>query len=342
MTIISVHARRLTAQLLAGAPARDPLAVAERLLAIQAQDPRGARLAIRARTAGVSGADIDRELTERRSLVITTLNRGTLHLVRSEDYPLLQLLTTPPLFTTSATRLAQDGIDPGTTARAMKVMEQAIEDDGPQTRAALRDRLERAGIPNLSQAMMHLIFRASIEGRIVRGPMAGRQQAFVLVRDWLPDAAPPDRDAALAELARRYLAGHGPATDRDLARWAGLPLRDARAGLQAISGRLRRLAGDLVDLVDRGRAARLPSPRLLGAFELLLGWRSRQDVLGSDPTTIVSGGMFRGFALVGGRAVADWRLTGSAIEIAPFAPLSDADAAALATDGAAVKQFLRS
>lgn len=337
----SVHARRLTAQLLAGAPARDPLAVAERLLAIQGQDPRGARLAIRARTAGVSGADIDRELTERRSLVITTLNRGTLHLIRSEDYPLLQLLTTPPLFTASVTRLGQEGIDPDMTARAMALIERAIAAEGPQTRPALRDRLERAGIPNLSQAMVHLIFRASIEGRIVRGPMAGRQHAFALVRDWLPSAQSPDRDTAVAELARRYLAGHGPATDRDLARWAGLPLRDARAGLQAISGRLRRLPGDLVDLAERGRAARLPPPRLLGAFEpLLLGWGSREDVLGVDATKIVNGGMFRGFALVGGRAAADWRLAGSTIEIEPFTPLSDADAAALATDGEAVTRFL--
>jgi len=36
---MNIHARRLTAQLLAGAPARDPLDVAERLLAIQGQDP---------------------------------------------------------------------------------------------------------------------------------------------------------------------------------------------------------------------------------------------------------------------------------------------------------------
>ena len=43
-------AQRLTAQLLAGPPARDPVAVAERLLAVQGQDPRGARLAIRARS----------------------------------------------------------------------------------------------------------------------------------------------------------------------------------------------------------------------------------------------------------------------------------------------------
>src|SRR5205085_5800942 len=94
--VTSVHDERLAAQLLAGPPARDPVAVAERLLAIQAQDPRGARLAVRARSEGLSAADVDRALGD-RSLVISWLNRGTLHLVRSEDYWWLHALTTPPL-----------------------------------------------------------------------------------------------------------------------------------------------------------------------------------------------------------------------------------------------------
>src|SRR5207237_2653661 len=54
--VTSVLEERLTAQLLAGPPARDPVAVAERLLAVQAQDPRGARLAIRARSQGLTAA----------------------------------------------------------------------------------------------------------------------------------------------------------------------------------------------------------------------------------------------------------------------------------------------
>jgi hypothetical protein len=101
-------ARKLTAQLLAGEAARDPVAVAERLLAIQGQDPRGARLAVRARTGGLTAADVDRALTEERSLVLTWLNRGTLHLVRSEDYAWLHALTTPQLFSANARRLAQE------------------------------------------------------------------------------------------------------------------------------------------------------------------------------------------------------------------------------------------
>ncbi len=337
----NIHRRRLTAQLLAGRPAPDCLAVAQRLLAIQAQDPRAARLAVRARSTGVSSADIERELTDRRSLVITTLNRGTLHLVRSEDYPLLQALTTPQLQRSSSTRLGQEGFDADRTARAVGLIERSIADDGPLTRAALRERLDHAGVATAGQALIHLIYRASIEGRIVRGPMADGQPAFALVRDWLPRAPPPDRATALAELARRYLAGHGPATDHDLARWAGLPLRDARAGLQAIGEKLRRLPGGLVDLAGRGRAARLPPPRLLGAFEpLLLGWRSRADVLGDDEHKIVTGGMFRGFGLVGGRAAAGWRLVGSEIELDPFAALSSTDRAALERDAVAVRRFL--
>jgi hypothetical protein len=338
---VTVLARRLTAQLLSGSPARDPLAVAERLLAIQGQDPRGARLAIRARTTGVSAADIDRELTERRSLVITTLNRGTLHLIRTEDYPLLQLLTTPQLMTSSTRRLAQEGLDASTASRAVELMERRIAEEGPLTRAALRDHLQRAGVPNLERSLIQLIFRASIEGRIVRGPVVGRQHAFALVRDWLPAARPPSRDIALAELARRYLAGHGPATDRDLARWAGLPLRDARHGLAGIATELREQPGGLVDLAKRGRAAPLPAPRLLGAFEpLLLGWASRADVLGDDHARVVTGGVFRNFAMAGGRAVAGWRLTARGIDLEPFGQLRKADAAALERDATAVEAFL--
>jgi hypothetical protein len=91
---LAVTAQRCAAQLLGGNRAGSAEEVAERLLAIQAQDLRGARLAIRARSAGLSASDVDSALT-RRSLIVTWLNRGTLHLVRAEDYWWLHPLTTP-------------------------------------------------------------------------------------------------------------------------------------------------------------------------------------------------------------------------------------------------------
>jgi hypothetical protein len=334
--------RRLTAQQLAGPPARGPVEVARRLLAVQAQDARGARLAVRARTRGVSAAEIDRALTEERSLVITWCNRGTLHLITSEDYPWLQALTTPPLMTASTRRLAQEGLPPAVAERAVEIVRRALTDDGPLTREALRDRLQRADIPVAGQALIHVLFRAAIEGLVVRGPMIGRRHAYVLVRDWLPaPGAAVDRDAALAELARRYLSGHGPADERDLAQWAGLPLRDARAGLSAIAGELRDEPGGLVDLRARGRRGRVPPPRLLGPWEpVLVGWCSRTPVLGDHDATVVTGGLFRGFAMVDGRGVATWRLTDRAVTIEPFAPISDADTRVLRDDADALTRFL--
>src|SRR4051812_26380808 len=181
----AVHAARLTAQLLSGPRADHPVAVAERLLAVQGQDPRGARLAVRARSEGLTAADVDRALTEDRTLLITWVNRGTLHLVRSEDYPWLHALTTPPLATTSVRRLAQEGVEPDAAERGIRVIERALADEGPLTRDQLRDRLDATGVPTKGQALVHVLLAATLRGLIVRGPMVGKQHAFVLVRDWL-------------------------------------------------------------------------------------------------------------------------------------------------------------
>jgi hypothetical protein len=338
---VSVLAERLTAQLLTGPPAREPVAVVERLLAVQAQDPRGARLAIRARSTGLTVADVDGELTERRSLVITWLNRGTLHLVRSEDYPWLQALTTPPLHTGNARRLSQEGVTPDAAERGVRVIERVLADEDPLERDRLRARINAAGIPTQGQAFVHLLARASIRGLIVRGPMMGRKHAFVLVRDWLGSSGQVARDRALAELARRYLVGHGPAHAHDLARWAGLPLRDARAGLRAIAGELDEREDGLVGLRRRPPQAPAPPPRLLGSYEpVLLGWRSREMLVGDDEPRVVSGGLFRPFALVGGRAAATWTLSAKGLVLDPFRRLSRSDRNALEADGRDVVRYL--
>jgi hypothetical protein len=335
-----VLARRLTAQLIAGPRARDPVAVAARLLAIQAQDPRGARLAIRARSEGLQAADVDRALSEERSLVITWLNRGTLHLVRSEDYPWLHALTAPPHFTSCFRRLSQEGVDRDAAERAVEVIERALAAEGSLTRKQLAERIAATGARTAGQALVHILSLASLRGVAVRGPMIGREHAYVLVRDWLGEPPPVERETALAALARRYLAGHGPATDRDLARWAGLPLRDARSGLDAIAAELADEDG-LVDLAKREPPAELPPPRLLGAFEpLLLGWSSREPLLGDNAGAVIAGGLFRPFALVRGRAAATWTIRDAKIRLERFARLSGPDAAALEEDAADVLRFL--
>jgi DNA glycosylase AlkZ-like len=338
-----VHDRRFAAQLLSGRPAPSPVAVVERLLAVQGQDPRGARLAVRSRTTGLTAADVDRALTQDKSLLITWLNRGTLHLIRSEDYWLLHRLTAKPQFQVGSGRiLARLGVSAAAADSAVGVVERALAADGPLTRAQLADRLVSSGLPPASGAALQVLILASLRGIAVRGPMIGAHHAYVHVRDWLGHPPPePEPDAALAWLARRYLAGHGPAADHDLAKWAGLPVTWARRGLAGIARELAdrpdglaELAGSLADVIG-------PPPRLLGAFDpVLLGWTSRAPVLGDRQGIVTVNGLFRPFALVAGRAAGIWAYRRSQVELDPFEPLPAGTAAALAAEADDVRRFL--
>lgn len=333
-------AQRLGAQLLAGRRSTDVISVVDRLLAVQAQDARGARLAIRARSRGLTAADVDRCLTVDRSLVVSWLNRGTLHLVRSEDYWWLHELTTPQLTTGNAYRLRQEGGSTADADRGVTVIERALAEVGPMTRVQLRERVAASGVRTQGQALIHLLLLASIRGLVIRGPMIGGEQAFVLVRDWLGDRPPPlDRDEALGRLARRYLAGHGPAGAPDLARWAGIRLSDARRGFAIVE--------DEVDTSDdnvmlRGApSARLPAPRLLGPFDpLLLGWASRRFVLGTDAGVVTSNGIFHPVALVRGRVVATWTMPDGVARLRPLEPIDALTERALERDAADVRRYL--
>lgn len=336
-----VHAARLEAQLLAGPPAPSPEAVVERLLAVQAQDARGFRLAVRARTAGLLASDVEAALTERRTLVVSWLQRGTLHLVGAHDHAWLHPLTTLRLLPGVERRLTQLDVSAAQADRAVATIAAAVA-EGPRTRGELRATLDEAGVPTAGQALVHLLFLASLRSDLVRGPVRGKEHCFVSARAWLGQPEPLDRDEALARLARRYLAGHGPADDRDLARWAGITLRDARTALAALGDTLDRRPDGLVDLADRGPAAgEPPAPRLLGPFDpLLLGWVSRDDVVGEHRGLVTSNGLFRACALVRGRAVATWGLDAGTVTLRPLERIAKADLVALDVEAADVLRFL--
>jgi Winged helix DNA-binding domain len=338
-----VQAQRFAAQRLSGEPARSPVAVAERLLAIQGQDPRGARLAIRSRTTGLTAADVDRALTSDRSLVITWLNRGTLHLVRSEDYWWLHPLTAKPQFQLACQRILSGlGVSTADADKGVGVVERALVADGPLTRAQLADRLATAGLPSAAGCALHVLMLASLRGIAIRGPMLGAQHAYVSIRDWLgPPPRALDRDVALAELARRYLAGYGPASDRDLAKWAGLPLGQVRSGLRAIGGELRELQGGMIELAGPREEAKLPPPRLLGAYDaVLLGWESREPVLRGQQGIVTVNGLFRPFVLVDGQAAGLWTYSAGQVTLDRFEPLPHDVEAALAVEARDVQRFL--
>jgi hypothetical protein len=180
----SVLPSRMRAQLVTGPPAESVEAVVERLLAVQAQDLRGARLAMRIRSRGVTAADFDAALTERRSVIVAWLNRGTLHLVPSADYWWLRTLTVPRLVTANRLRLAQEGVGPAEAERGVAVVAEEVS-AGPRSRAELKAALDEIGIRTAGPALVHLIVAASIAIPMVRGPLRAGSHCFVDARDWL-------------------------------------------------------------------------------------------------------------------------------------------------------------
>lgn len=329
----AVRRARARAQLLGPRAARAPAEVVAHLLAVQAQDLRAARLALRARGVGAAG-EVEAALTRERSIVRSWLNRGTLHLVASEDLRWLLALTAPAWAAASRARLSDLGVGREAAERAVAVVDRALADEGPLTRPALAARLAAAGLPTAGQAAIHLLRLAAGRGVTVLGPVTAEgEQAFARTADWLgaPAGPAPDRPAALAELARRYGRGHGPAEAADLAHWSGLSLGDARSGFAAAGAPAAR----------GGPAARLGA-RLLGAYDpYLLGWRDRSfAVAASDAASVhPGGGVLRAVAVDDGAVVGTWRRQAGRVVLEPFGRLSGRQEAALSREAAAVARF---
>ncbi|GAA4360670.1 winged helix DNA-binding domain-containing protein [Angustibacter luteus] len=338
--------RRLRTQGLTHPDATTPEQVVDRLLAVQAQDPRGFRLAVRSRSTGLTSQAVDTALSEPRSLVVNWLHRGTLHLVGAGDYWWLHPLTTPQLATASARRLEQEGVSPQQAARGAELIMDAVA-SGPQTRTALRALLDEHQVPTQRQALVHVLLATCLRYDLVRGPVVGGEQAFVSAAQWLGRPPPPlDRDEALARLARRYLVGHAPATADDLAYWAGITLGDARRAFAAVAGETTSDDDGQTWLTDSADAAEsagdvVPAPRLLGPFDPVLhGWRSRDPLLRGHVGVVTSNGVFRPSALVDGGIVATWRLAAGTLTIQPLEPIAQRDRKQLTRDAADVLAYL--
>jgi hypothetical protein len=297
------------------AAARDAVEIARAIAGAQAQDVYAGPLTFRSRSRKLRAADIKRARTEERSLLRTWVMRMTIHLIPTDDAGWWLPLFEPGIERWSRRRLEQLGLARAEQDEALRVTARALADEGALTRSEVRERIEAAGIGLNAQTGMHIALTAVVCGIACLGPDRGTTTCLVRREDWLGKPPRFDRDKALAELARRYLRAFAPATDRDFAYWSGLPLRDVRAGLEAISNEIEEVrVGDERMLAPRGGLSRLPprgQVRLLGNFDTyLLGWKDRGFSVAGEHATHVKeggGGWIRPVILEDGIVVGGWR-----------------------------------
>jgi hypothetical protein len=342
---------RLVAQRIAGPAHPTPGGAVRALTAVQAQDYPGALTSVALRTAGRRRTDAEAAL-DAGELVRSWPMRGTLHLVAADDLRWLLELLTSRVLTGSAGRREGLRLTETDIERARAVSVAVLEGGRRVRREALLAAFADGGVDVTGQRGYHLLWYLAQTGILCLGPTEAGQQLFVLLDEWVPARPRRERGEALGELALRYFTGHGPASVRDLARWAGLTLGDARAGLAAVRPQLADLEVEGVEyLLAPATADLLTAVRdeargvflLPGFDEFVLGYGDRGAVL--DPQfadRIVPGnnGMFRPTVVSDGRIVGTWAWTGRGerrtVTATPFREFSADVASAIAEVAAAL------
>lgn len=234
---------RLHAQRLAGPPLATPREAVRWLGAVQSQDFHGAKWGVSLRTAGADEAAMDRAF-DAGEIVRLHAMRPTWHFVAPEDVRWLLALTSPRVHAVNGHMYRRLELDEPTLRRAHAVFVAALEGGRHRTRQELADALEAGGIPARSQRLAYAVMHAELEGLICSGPRRGKQHTYALLEERVPPAPALPRDEALATLAARYLASHGPATAHDFAWWSGLTVSDARKALEMLGSTVERLEMD--------------------------------------------------------------------------------------------------
>jgi Winged helix DNA-binding domain len=312
----NIPALRLAAQGLMPATAPSPADVVRRLGAVQAQDYAASLWAIGVRCGGdVSREDVERAVAA-AEIVRTWPMRGTLHFVHARDLRWMTEHFAPRAISHAAARHRQLGIDDAVLSTARRALVAALEGGRQRRRDELYEVLRAAGEDTAEQRGLHVLGRLAMEGLLCVSAHSGRQPTFALVDEWVAPDPTLDREEALRELAWRYMVSHGPATERDLAWWGGLTLRDARAALASNDDRLRHEQLDGASYwFDPATAATAEiGERAVGvvavpAFdEYIVGYTDRRAVL--DPAhkpRVLAGGVFNAALVVDGQVVAAWR-----------------------------------
>ncbi|HYD51022.1 MAG TPA: winged helix DNA-binding domain-containing protein [Gemmatimonadaceae bacterium] len=318
------------------------------LLALQAQLARPPFIALWSRLAGFQRETLLAAARERR-VVRATMMRGTIHLLRADDYATLRPLLQPS-FDAGARSLLKDwygAADPAAVEREARTFFES-----PATFDAYRKHVLalRPG-DNERAPAYHARMRLPLVQVPNGSPWGWPSSAeFVSAERWLGRAVATEGGDAAA-LVRRYLAAFGPTTVADAQCWTGLgglratvdAMRDELVVLRDERGR------ELFDLPEAPRPPEdVPAPvRFLPEFDnAILGHDDRSRIVDEEhrPRLVTKNLQVPATVLVDGRVWGSWRVTATrtraTLAVAPFGkPPTKRLRAELEREGEALLEF---
>ncbi len=352
--VLRLNAQRLD-QTRSSPGAARPVEILTAIAGVQAQDPAAARLALRARSTGLTLDDIQRDQTGTPVIARTWCMRGTLHLMAVADLDWMLPLLAPRFIKLSGRRFAELGLTPEIRRDASRVIKSLLERTGMVTREELITSLASSGLPTEGQAGYHLIRYAGLKGFLLYGVDEQGEPLFAAMESWQPLSDAGERREAWGRLARRYLAAFGPAGPEDMAAWAGIPVTDARKAFDGISEQLRPVSieGSPAWLLKDAEPeiSRLKVERhivnLVPAFDsYLLGYKGRKLAVPAKFERRIhpGGGILRPALLIDGKAAGVWKFERAhdrvTVSLSPFFGLAAEVLERIEEEAADIGRFL--
>ena len=318
MKPLEIANRRLYNQDLVAPSETSATQVVAMLGAVQAQDYPGSKWGIAQRmVAGTTDALIEAEI-ESGAIVRTHILRPTWHFVAASDIRWMLELTAPRVHSANAYSYRRLELDDAVFRKSRAALGKSLEGGKHLTRGELAEAFKRARI-DLSdpQRVAHIMMRAELDGVVCSGARRGKQFTYALLEERAPRATVLERDAALAELTRRYFQTRGPATIDDYSWWSGLTKADCRRGVQIVGSELatRTIDGRQYWLPHSAEPPKLNKPlahMLPNYDEYFVGFRDRAAMVhrltkaGVKPRVdALSGNLLT----INGQVVGGWRRT---------------------------------
>lgn len=331
LTRSDIVGHRIANLQLAGTGFSTPGQIVTWLGAMQAQDLGSGKWSFGVRLPDSTEASIDAVIAS-GEVLRTWPMRGTIHFVPAVDARWMLQATGVRMLSGVGARWQYLGLDQQTVDRGADLLDTALKTQPILTRAAALQVLADAGMDVSGQRGYHLIWYASQIGVTCLGPQLGKEQTLVRLSDWAPEQVSRDVADGLRELALRFVRSHGPVTHQDLARWAGVGAREAKAAITANDGEVAPVQTQVGDMWIAASTVSGPPPAVLllpGFDEFILGYKDRSLVLADQfKARIVPGnnGVFRPTVVLDGQVRATWRRRSRArfdlVEVEPFVTLA--------------------
>jgi len=237
--------RRLAAQRLTGDGLPHAADVARLLACVQSQEYAHALWSLGMRTRGLGAAAAQAE-SDRGDILRTHILRPTWHFVAAEDIRWILEVTSSRVQKVNQTIYRREGLDRATLERGVALIVEELEGGRFRTRSELGRALAARGLVSERLRLAYVVMNAELEGVICSGPLRGAQQTYALLDERAPQPAAGGGD--VAELARRFFLGHGPASIQDLARWSSLTIGQCRDAVAVVKEHLDCITVEGVEL----------------------------------------------------------------------------------------------